>query len=143
MKNEILVLLGILVVSGCVSQSVPEPEVNRSDLNLSEYNETDSENLTMIYYTDAGFMPEEVSVSQGDTVVWVDESDRPMWVASDSHPRHTEYDGTSLNQHCSSGEEPFDQCREGGSFEFTFEKEGNWSYHNHRRSRHTGTVEVR
>jgi plastocyanin len=68
-----------------------------------------------------------------------------MWVASDQHPTHTEYSGTSRTEHCQNGDQTssaFDQCSAGDNFSFTFEQEGEWSYHNHENSFQGGTVVV-
>ena len=146
MKLETAVLFAlVLVASGCASNpsspsdpapSEPGPETSPSNT---------SENATVITYTDSGFQPETVTVKQGDTVVWESEASRSMWVGSDQHPVHSEYAGTSLNEHCSNGDQAssaFDQCSSGDRFSFTFEKEGEWGYHNHDYSSHTGTVIV-
>lgn len=98
-----------------------------------------------VTYQDTGFSPGTVTVNAGDTVRFVNQSSRGMWVAADEHPTHTEYDGTALGAHCPLGGS-FDQCRSasaGGSFEFTFTKAGTFSYHNHVRAADNGTVTVR
>jgi len=98
-----------------------------------------------VMLTSDGFRDRSVTVSQGDTVVFENESSGPMWVASDVHPSHTQYGGTSLREHCQSGagqETAFDQCGEGASFSFTFEQTGEWDYHNHSNPGQTGTVIV-
>lgn len=137
MRNEILVLLGVLVVSGCVSQQGSDSGINMSDFNTSSMDE----NVTTVYYTDSGFIPEEVTVQEGGKVVFIDESsNHDMWVASNDHPVHSNYDSTSLNEHCPG--ESFDQCSTESKFEFTFGKTGEWSYHNHRLSSHSGRVVV-
>jgi len=70
-----------------------------------------------------------------------------MWVASDPHPAHTGYDGTSLAQHCATGSTPsFDECSsvaKGSSYSFTFNKSGSWGYHNHANHSYAGTVVVK
>lgn len=64
-----------------------------------------------------------------------------MWVASAVHPTHSQYDGTSQNQHCPGGS-TFDQCGTGSTYSFTFEKTGEFGYHNHALAGHRGTVVV-
>lgn len=96
-----------------------------------------------VRYTDSGFNPREVSVDTGDTVRFVNESSQSMWVASDRHPTHTQYDGTSLRQHCAEdADRVFDQCQSGDTYTFIFEKSGEWSYHNHDRASDGGVVKV-
>lgn len=79
-----------------------------------------------------GFTPSEVRIAKGGTVQWVNSSDNPMWVASAQHPTHTVYSGTTLAQHCDDATDAsFDQCKNSGSYSFTFTKTGTWAYHNH------------
>lgn len=103
---------------------------------------------TVITMTDSGFSPKNVTVAEGTTVTWVNNSSVPMWVASDVHPTHTDYDGTSKNAHCAAGytgPTPLDECAgvpKGGTFTFTFTKAGTWPIHNHAAAQMTGTITV-
>ena len=66
-------------------------------------------------------------------------------MASDPHPIHNGYDGTTLQQHCAqgyTGPAPFDECSPGTSFSFTFAKVGSWGYHDHLEASIKGTVVV-
>ena len=99
--------------------------------------------VTVTYNGDA-FTPKTVTVNKGDTVKFVDTSGT-MWVASDPHPTHQGYDGTTRSQHCVAGyagAAPFDQCSSGTSFSFTFQKTGSWGYHDHLNDNLGGTVIV-
>lgn len=151
MKAKVAVLLAVvLVASGCASNSTEAPDENNDappeepqDPGTSPTNSSD--NATVITYTSSGFQPQSVTIEQGETVIWQSEASRPMWVATDQHPVHSQYAGSSLREHCSSGDQTsaaFDQCSSGSSFSFTFEKKGEWSYHNHEYSPHGGTVVV-
>ncbi len=98
-----------------------------------------------ITYSDQGFSPSSLSVKVGDTVTFMNQSSRTMWAASDAHPTHTQYDGTSLQQHCATGTS-FDECKaaaNGGSYSFTFTKAGTFNYHNHVRAADNGTIVVK
>ena len=101
-----------------------------------------------VTYTDSGFSPATVTVAQGSTVTWVNQSSHEMWVASGVHPTHTLYDGTDRQTHCAtdySGPTPFDEClpeSPGTSYSFTFDEAGTWHYHNHVAASDTGTVIV-
>jgi carboxymethylenebutenolidase len=98
---------------------------------------------TTIRYTEDGFTPSEVTVAVGDTVLFFNESGQSMWVASDEHPTHEAYDGTSLQEHCGQqNRDVFDQCGAGDTYSFTFDKAGEWSFHNHERASDGGTVTV-
>jgi plastocyanin len=107
-----------------------------------------SANAMTVTYTDTGFAPNTMSIKVGDSVHFVNSSSHGMWVASNVHPTHTQYDGTSLSQHCSAGADTnggFDECtvvKSGTTYSFTFAKAGTFSYHNHVRASDTGTVVV-
>lgn len=100
---------------------------------------------TVTYNNDSGFSPKSVSIAKGGTVTFKDEGGAPMWVASDEHPSHTEYDGTSRTAHCAAGyagEKPFDQCGTGTTYSFTFTKAGSFQFHNHAAAQFSGMVVV-
>jgi plastocyanin len=99
-------------------------------------------------YTSQGFSPSTVTVVDGDSVTWTNDSSENLWVASDPHPLHNGYDGTTLAQHCAagySGPIPFDSCMmvaPGASWTFIFNQVGTWGYHNHADESMEGTVIV-
>lgn len=107
---------------------------------------TPAAKTVMVSYTTTGFSPQNVTINSGDTVTFVNNSGgRPMWVAGDEHPTHTEYDSTSRATHCAagySGPTPFDQCGTGDSYSFTFNKAGSFNFHNHSAAQFGGTVTV-
>lgn len=119
--------------------AVDEPETNDT---------TDTDDSTtsghVVEYTADGFTPSSMTITAGESVTWVQADNAPdMWVASNQHPSHTEYDGTNLNEHCENETSTtFDQCESGDRYSFTFDKAGEWGYHNHLNSGHTGTVVV-
>ena len=93
--------------------------------------------ITTIEYSDAGFEPKEITVKQGARVQFINNNPQiPMYVATDPHPEHTDYPefeaGVVLQRHPQPGE----------NFSFTFDKTGNWSFHNHAQPKHMGTVKV-
>jgi plastocyanin len=102
--------------------------------------------VTINYSSAAGFSPANVTINKGDTVKFVSTDGSPMWVASDEHPSHTEFDGTSRTTHCAAGYTgaiPFDQCAPGASYSFTFTKTGSFDFHNHVSASRTGVVTVK
>lgn len=105
--------------------------------------------FTVVTLTDAGFSPTTVTVAVGETVRFVNESSRGMWIGSNDHPTHTQYDGTSTREHCADGTSTngtFDQCasaNKGDYWDFTFEKAGTFGFHNHVGASNTGTVIVK
>jgi len=98
---------------------------------------------TITFNGDA-FSPSNVTIAQGGTITFTS-TGGPMWIASDPHPIHNGYDGTTQQQHCAAGytgPKPFDQCSQGTSFSFTFSKVGSWGYHDHLNAGLGGTVTV-
>jgi len=105
--------------------------------------------FAVVTFTDNGFSPSSVTIARGETVRFINDSSRGMWVGADEHPTHTEYDGTSTREHCANGMNTgnsFDQCSsvaKGEFWDYTFEKTGSFGFHNHVGASNTGTVVVR
>lgn len=97
-----------------------------------------------VRYSASGFSPQTMTVPLGTTVTFINQSGSEMWVASNVHPSHEAYDGTSLNEHCaaSTSTTAFDECAAGSTYSFTFTKAGTWEYHNHRHPEYTGSIVV-
>ncbi len=139
-KNAALIGL-VLLVAGYIGIWVPY----QGSLKAPEPTNAAGDTEVVIKYTAQGFEPQTVHVAVGTTVEWSNMSGRPMWVASDPHPAHTDLKG-------------FDQLRiinfklprlveraeaHGDAiFKYTFTKPGTWKYHNHVYAQHQGTVIV-
>jgi plastocyanin len=96
-----------------------------------------------VTYNGTSFSPSSVSVHVGDRVTFTNTASAPMWVASDPHPAHSGYSGTTKDQHCpDTAGTAFDQCTVGATYTFTFAKAGTWGYHNHTNHTAIGTVVV-
>lgn len=151
MRTVFIILIGVAVVSGCIhsesaeSQSSLLEETPAENNNTPETSETESSDTKIIYLTESGFEPSDLTVNRGETVTWVNNDSRTMWIGSDQHPTHREYEGTGVREHCEDGEPvegAFDQCSTGDRYKFTFEKTGEWGYHNHQPFIQGGTVTV-
>lgn len=97
---------------------------------------------SVVTYTSDGFSPSRVTINKGESVHFINQSDRKLWVASDVHPTHAAYPERDLSNCLGSS---FDQCKAvgtGESWDFTFDAPGEWDYHNHMRARDVGTVVV-
>lgn len=123
------------------SQSTTTVNINTS----TSTSPTGPKTVTVIYGMN-GFSPSTMTIKKGDNVTFVNQSSSGMWVASAMHPTHAVYDGTNLNTHCAAGATPsFDQCKNtpnGGTYSFTFNKLGSWSYHNHSAASDFGKIVV-
>ena len=99
-----------------------------------------------IDYTKDGFSPKLLTILVGDTVTFRNTINDELWPASTVHPRHRDYPGSGIEK-CGSEEQNkiFDACRKfrsGGTYSFTFNEVGKWSYHNHIRSLRGGSIIV-
>jgi len=103
-------------------------------------------NQVTIEMTDTGFQPSEITISQGDTVVFRSTGERGHWVASNYHPTHTVYPNSDIRK-CGTVYEPllFDACtviEPGEEYRFTFHEAGVWNFHDHVAPRYSGRIIV-
>lgn len=75
----------------------------------------------VIRMTDDGFVPQEIHVTRGTRVRFVNGSEVRRWPASDLHPTHTIYAAFDPKEPIAPGEE----------WSFVFEKTGEWNMHDH------------
>lgn len=156
----VLVLIGIIGIgwlafgnradAPAVTETATTTDMTRnvSDPSMAE-GEDGGPAFAVVTLTDSGFTPSTLTVNAGETVRFINESSRGMWVGSDDHPTHTHYDGTSTREHCANGmatNDTFDQCtavNRGDYWDYTFERAGSFGYHNHVGASQTGTIVVR
>lgn len=134
------VFLLIAVLVQLRELSLQRTQTSRS-ANSAEVNKQSRVNLKPLHhivtYTQEGFEPNEITIQKGDTVTFVNNSDTPLWVASDPHPEHTDYPEFDVAR-SKGGQMP----KIGENFSFTFSRLGTWAYHNHTASSDTGKVGV-
>ena len=84
-----------------------------------------------VEYTPEGlFVPERLDIVTGDTVTFVNNSNEPVWPASNIHPTHE----------ILSSFDPLEVIWPGESWSYTFTENGYWRYHNHIEASQTGIV---
>ncbi len=145
-----VVVIGVLIwwLYGQTGSSVPvplPPENNSATTETSPaVNPTPSSPMqATVTYDGASFSPAQVTVAQGGTVTFTDTKGSGMWIASNPHPTHEGYSGTTRTQHCpDTAGIAFDQCKSGASYTFTFQKTGTWGYHDHRNTSASGEIVV-
>ena len=96
---------------------------------------SDSAKGTIIEMNDSAYSPKMLEINKGDTVTFINNGLNLHWPASASHPTHTVYPGSDIEK-CNTSEENkiFESCRgvePGKNWSFTFNEQGNWSYHDH------------
>lgn len=156
MKNFLIVLVAlgliVLIVTFLTKDKEPEEVLTGSrgdfvniDVNTRNGNiEADkkdnpapintivkSENKT-VRYTENGFSPTTLTISEGAKVTFINDSDSGMWVASDPHPSHSILPSFDSNKSLKKGE----------SYSYTFTKKGTWGYHNHAQANRKGKIVV-
>lgn len=97
---------------------------------------------TLITFTDDGYSPAEVTITQGTRVRFLNNSTMKTWPASGVHPTHTLYPEKEPTDCLGSS---FDACRDlasGEFFDFTFNYVGQWRYHDHSHAYQTGVINV-
>lgn len=134
----VLLIAGFLVYNTTKTQTTPttEPSVTSAiPTTIQEQTGTSAampETSMTITYTDSGFSPKSITVKLGDTVKFMNNSSKMMWVASAPHPTHTNYPAFDAKKGSAAGE----------SYSFTFDKAGTHNYHNHLNPTDFGTVVV-
>lgn len=129
MKKFYIIFLVVVVVGMYfVFQPKKQPTKDLKFFNPDKILSTD----IVIKITNKGFDPSEIKVKKGQRVVWVNETEDYVWPASDSHPSHDIYPEFDPK-------EPFVK---GEIWDFTFDRVGDWGYHDHIRSSSRGIVHV-
>lgn len=82
--------------------------------------------------TKDGFEPSNIQIRKDETVIFQNKDSRDRWPASNNHPTHDIYKGF----------DPQKPIKPGESWEFKFEKEGEWQFHDHLYPQIKGTVSV-
>jgi len=85
-----------------------------------------------INMTAKGFEPSSLTVRTGTTVTFVNKDTKSHWPASAPHPTHTIYPEL----------DPKAGIAAGASWAFTFDKAGEWKFHDHLTPTFFGTVTV-
>lgn len=113
---------------------------------LAVAHEITSDNTVIIHMSEQGYEPDTIQITPGTTVIFENAGDSDFWPASDHHPSHTQYNNTNLEQHCKPGATPsFDACKgiePGQTYEFTFNREGTFAFHDHLWPHLTGEIQV-
>lgn len=101
----------------------------------------------LVTFNGMEFVPAVLKIGKGDTVTFRNASARNIRPASDPHPSHTDYPGTSSKKCGTAGASlMFDSCDQiapGDSWTFKFNEVGAWTYHDHLSAAMIGTIVVK
>lgn len=81
---------------------------------------------------ESGFVPQNISIKQGDSITFRSNLSEPFWPASDLHPTHGIYPEF----------DPQEPVEASSSWQFTFDKKGSFKYHDHLNPLYRGTIIV-
>ena len=148
----LVIALGLLVwLFATKSTNAPEipmgdDEAAEVDNGLGGQDDEAAPDEATVTYTDDGFSPATVTVAQGGTVHFVNQSSNEFWPASAVHPTHAVYPGSGIEL-CGTltAVGIFDACggvAVGSTWSFTFDEVGQWGYHDHLNASHFGKVVV-
>ena|SRR3989344_3148129 len=140
----ILIIIVILALTRKSNNTqIDESDTNQNAATSEEIGTAGNEDNFNVSYDGTRFDPETFTIPAGSVVTFTNKSENVMWVASDNHPSHTLYPGSSIANCGKELETPiFDQCKNGETFTFTFNEIGTWKFHNHLNPRATGTIVV-
>lgn len=140
-RNAILIAV-VLVLVGIIGYWLPYQQSKEKPASVNTPGQTE----VGVEYAKRGFEPQTITIPVGTTVIWSDTSGRPMWVASDPHPAHTDLRGFDQRGAVTSVFPLFVQIAQAhggtGTYHYTFAKTGTWKYHNHLSPGDRGTVVV-
>jgi len=134
MKNIVFVII-VLAILGAgyywfgLTKEKPAPVEQSSGLENVMSGEEHIVTLTA-----DGFVPDDITIAQGDTVTWKTTADRLFWPASNLHPSHRDYPGGIFD--------PKEPIQPNVTWSFTFNLTGDWKYHDHLAPYNTGVVHV-
>ncbi|OGD24715.1 hypothetical protein A2819_01195 [Candidatus Azambacteria bacterium RIFCSPHIGHO2_01_FULL_40_24] len=125
MKKYLLIIIIIALIAGAAYFIFTAPPTTTIAVSPQTW---------VIEYKENIFIPKEIKIKKGDTVIWINNSsESPVWPASAFHPTHNVYRGFDALKKINVGE----------SYSFTFNKIGVWKYHDHLNPSVTGVVEIK
>ncbi len=150
--NAFLIITLFILLTGCGTETanISQQTEEKSSVSSEDWFEIPPELPPdiVIEMKEDGFFPKSLSVSVGTNVLFVNKGNEAIWPASDNHPTHTLYPGSSL-QKCTPDPEKyveiFDACHgipPGGAWSFFFREKGTWGYHDHLHPKVKGVVVV-
>ncbi|OGI62783.1 hypothetical protein A2818_00870 [Candidatus Nomurabacteria bacterium RIFCSPHIGHO2_01_FULL_40_12] len=131
-KTSLLVLVSILLFFGLYLFYFPSKTPSVKDETLFIAKDIVAKGGIVVTITPNGFVPFEVTIKQGEKVVWLNESGVYAWPASDLHPTHGIYPEF----------DSLEPIPDGQAWVFTFDKAGAWQFHDHLKPNRRGLVRV-
>lgn len=99
-------------------------------INASQREDKNSNYI--ITQTKEGFLPSQLTIQKGDTVTFKNTAGKMFWPASNLHPTHSIYSEFDPKRSIKSNE----------TWSFTFNKTGDWKFHDHLDPYYIGEIRV-
>lgn len=115
--------LGIFLANDgqTVDEVSPQPTIETQEEESTPASQgEDSKQTVTVRFTDSGFSPSSITVAAGDSITFLNESNRTVDPSSDPHPTHT------INPELNVGD-----LAPGASKTITVTKTGQWGMHDH------------
>lgn len=103
-------------------------QIDRNVVNQSE----EVASTTTVLITQSGFSASTITIKKGDAIIFKNDDTENHWPASDPHPGHSIYPEF----------DPKNPLQAGESWSFTFDKVGDWRFHDHENPLWRGRVVV-
>ena len=127
---KVLAIAGALLlvlIMGLVL-NISKPGTKRRDQNSANQQVT-----AQIEITKNGFLPATITIPKGTKLTWTNKDDKPHRVASNPHPEHTGLAGLDSKDVIGI---------DGGTYSYTFDQPGEYTYHDHLNPLTNGTIIV-
>lgn len=124
----LIVVFGAFIFLGNKNTNTPS-STGTSEVTIAPTAVKESGQITNVILGDSDFVPKDITVKTGTTVVWINKSGKSATVNSYDHPTHKLYPFLNLGEFAS-----------GSSVQIVVEKAGKYSYHNHLNPSETGTI---
>lgn len=132
MKKILLVLLALVLVGGGIYWFVTKGDSTKeATKETKKLTTSDVITKVLITYTDDGFVPSEYISGVGASLTVQNDSSSDVDFESDDHPTHTK--NSELN---------VGTVKSGESKTIKLTEKGEWGFHNHLNSSHTGKITV-
>ncbi|MFT7507310.1 MAG: hypothetical protein ACI92I_000453 [Acidimicrobiales bacterium] len=129
----ILVSVGTFIfVSFLLGSLTPSSVGITLDQTRELYQQEKNTEVVTVVLTEEGYVPNELTIPLGTVVEFSTTIDRPHWPASNLHPSHGIYPEF----------DPMKPVASQNTWQFTFDKSGDWKFHDHIRSYYTGIIHV-
>ena len=129
---RVAVLLGSIMLGSTFYLIWDKSELIGQAVSQGTFPNSEEKADVIVVHVDDGYEPNMVTITKGQTVLWVNESSEFHWPTSNIHPTHRLYSKFDSLKPIAPGE----------SWEFTFTKAGEWHFHDHLRANKGGIVIV-